>query len=189
MEDDQAALEKIRQGGQARTEGVSQLYRAYARRFLSYFMKHRVPREHAEDLVQDVFESVVKHAEAFRGETRIDAWMWAIARNELIDHFRRARPEDPYDEDDIVKIVEGQAEPAGDPGSGLKDCVQKAYAAFAQHHADRAEILARVAFEDWSIEDVAAVLKRTPGATREYLSQCRKKLKSFLEPCRDYLRG
>lgn len=189
MADDQDALNKIRQGGQARTDGVSQLYRGYARRFLSYFMKHRVPREQAEDLAQDVFVSIVRHAESFRGETRIDAWMWAIARNALIDHFRRARPEDPFEEDDLVRIAEAQSDPPRDAGGGLEDCVRKAYTAFAESHADRAEILARVAFEGWSIEDVAAVLKRTPGATREYLSQCRKKLKVFLEPCRDYLAG
>jgi RNA polymerase sigma-70 factor (ECF subfamily) len=165
MADDQDALEKIRQGGQARTEGVSQLYRSYARRFLSYFMKHRVPREQAEDLAQDVFVSIVRHAESFRGETRIDAWMWAIARNALIDHFRRARPEDPFEEDDLVRIAEAQADAPREAGGGLEDC------------------------EGWSIEDVAAVLKRTPGATREYLSQCRKKLKAFLQPCRDYLAG
>lgn len=189
MSDDQHALDRIRQGGEAQAEGVSQLYRAYARRFLFYFMKHRVPREHAEDLVQDVFVSIVRHADTFRGETRIDAWMWAIVRNALIDHFRRARPEDPFDEDDLVRISEAQSDSPRDASGGLEDCVRMAYAAFAESHADRAEMLARVAFEGWSIEDVAAMLKRTPGATREYLSQCRKKLKVFLEPCRDYLKG
>jgi len=189
MNDDQDALEKIRQGGTARTEGVSRLYRSHARRFLAYFLKHRVPRDHAEDLVQDVFVSIVRHAAEFRGETRIDAWMWAIARNALIDHFRRARPEAPFDEDDLVRLADAQADPPRDAGGGLEECVRRAYAAFARSHADRAEVLARVAFEGWSIEDVAALLKRTPGATREYLSQCRKKLKAFLEPCRDYLAG
>lgn len=189
MADDQDALDKIRQGGQPRTEGISQLYRGYARRFLAYFMKHRVPREHAEDLVQDVFVSIVRHAADFRGETRIDAWMWAIARNALIDYFRRARPEDPFDEDELVRLAEAQADPPRESSAGLEDCVRKAYAAFAERHADRAEILARFAFDGWSIDDVAAALRRTPGATREYLSQCRKKLKVFLEPCREYLRG
>ncbi len=88
-----------------------------------------------------------------------------------------------------MRIAEAQSDPPREAGGGLEDCVRKAYAAFAESHVDRAEILARVAFEGWSIEDVAAVLKRTPGATREYLSQCRKKLKAFLEPCRDYLAG
>jgi len=189
MADDQDALNKIRQGGQLRVEGVSQLYHGYSRRFLAYFVKHRVSREHAEDLVQDVFVSVVRHAQDFRGETRIDAWMWAIVRNSLIDFFRRARPEDPFDEDDLIAVAEAQPGSQRDAGAGLEDCVRRAYAAFTEAHRDRAEVLQRVAFEDWSIADVAAMLKRTPGATREYLSQCRKKLRAFLEPCRDYLAG
>lgn len=184
---DQEALAAIKEGGRQQNEGISQLYRTYARRFFGYFMKHRVPREHAEELVQDVFVSVVRHSGEYRGETRIDAWMWAIARNLLMDHFRRARPEDPFDEDDLVRLAETQSDPPRDPDTGLEDCVRKAYAAFAERYTERAEILARVAFDGWSIADVAAVLKRTPGATREYLSQCRKKLKAFLEPCREYL--
>lgn len=184
---DQECLNKIKAGGQQRVDGISQLYRSYARRFLAYFLKHRVPREHAEDLVQDVFVNVVRHCGDFRGETRIDAWMWAIVRNCLIDYFRRSRPEDAVDEDDLVKLADvGQASQP-DRGTGLEDCVQRAFAAFAEVYRDRAEVLRLVAFEGWSIAEVAAVLKRTPGATREYISQCRKKLQSFLEPCREFL--
>jgi RNA polymerase sigma-70 factor (ECF subfamily) len=166
---DQESLNRIRRGGRERTEGVSRLYQAYARRFLAYFLKHRMPREHAEELVQDVFVNVVRHCGDFRGDTRIDAWMWAIVRNGLIDYVRRQRPEQSVDE--------------------LADCVRGAFAAFGETFRDRAAVLSLVAFDGWTIDDVAAMLKRTPGATREYLSQCRKKLKAFLEPCREFLAG
>ena len=182
-------LEKLRRGGKHRAEAIAHLYREHARGFLGYFVKHRVPRERAEELVQEVFIKVVRHCESFRGDTRFDSWMWAIVRNELMDHFRRQRPEEAMEEEDLEKAAEAAAmvEMPADPGPGLEDCVQKAYAAFARAYADRAEMLARVAFDGWSIEDVAAALKRTSGATREYLSQCRKKLKMFLEPCREFL--
>ena len=186
--DDQQCLERIRQGGAARSEGVSQLYRAYARRFLAYFLKHRVSLAHAEELVQDVFVNIVRHCEDFRGETRIDAWMWAMVRNALIDHVRRQRPEDALEEDALLELADAAAtDPPAHALGGLDDCVRRAYATFADAYRDRAQVLALVAFEDWSIEDVATMLKRTPGATREYLSQCRKKLKTFLEPCREFL--
>jgi RNA polymerase sigma-70 factor (ECF subfamily) len=182
-------LEKLRRGGKARAEAISYLYREHARRFLGYFMKHRVPRERAEELVQEVFVKIVRYCENFRGETRFDSWMWAIVRNELMDHFRRQKPEEATEEEDLERLAEEAmlVEIPSDPGAGLEDCVQKAYAAFAKAYADRAEMLARVVFDGWSIDDVAAALKRTSGATREYLSQCRKKLKQFLEPCREYL--
>ncbi|HYH43285.1 MAG TPA: sigma-70 family RNA polymerase sigma factor, partial [Burkholderiales bacterium] len=77
---DSECLESLRRGGKARTDAVSYLYRTYARRFLAYFLKHRVPRQNAEELVQDVFVNVVRHCGNFRGDTRFDAWMWAIVR-------------------------------------------------------------------------------------------------------------
>ncbi|MCW5605968.1 MAG: hypothetical protein KIT18_15610, partial [Burkholderiales bacterium] len=40
-------------------------------------------------------------------ETRIDAWMWTIVRNNLIDYFRRARPEEPFD--DAAKRARAEA--------------------------------------------------------------------------------
>ena len=186
--DDNACLEKIRRGGKHRADGISALYRAHARRFLAYYLKHRVPREEAEELVQDVFVNVVRHCESFRGDIRFDAWLWAIVRNVLMDHFRRQKPEDHFDDEDWDRFGDTVAEAPADAGSDLDDCVRKAYAAFAKAYADRAELLARIAFDGWSIEDIAAVVKRTPGATREYLSQCRKKLKFFLEPCREFLK-
>lgn len=186
LTDDQC-LAQLRRGGNARAQAISHLYRTYAPRFRGYFMKHRLAPEHADEIVQDVFVSLVRHCDDFRGDTRFDAWMWAVARNALMDHFRRQRPEDELDDAILDTLVDPASQPEAQASHGLDDCVQKAYSRFAQAHADRAEILAKVAFEDWSIEDAATALKRTPGATREYLSQCRKKLKVFLEPCLEFL--
>lgn len=186
---DRESLDRIRRGGKERTEGVSRLYQAYARRFLAYFLKHRMPREHAEELVQDAFVNVVRHCGDFRGDTRIDAWMWAIVRNALIDYFRRQRPEQAVDVDELVDLAGAVAAPPQADSRDLEDCVRGAFAAFGETFHDRAAVLALVVFEGWTIDDVAGMLKRTPGATREYLSQCRKKLKIFLEPCREFLAG
>ena len=184
---DEECLNNIRHGGSARTTGIAELYRSHARKLLSYFLKHRVVHEQAEDLLQEVFINVVRHCGNFRGESRIDAWMWSIARNCLMDHFRRQRPEVALDEDDLIAVADSIADPPVEQSAGPEDCVRKAYAEFALAYRDRAAVLARVAFDEWSIDDVAAMLKRSNGATREYLSQCRKKLKAFLEPCREFL--
>ena len=187
VDSDQTSLDGIRRGGATRAEGIVRLYRAYARRFLGYFLKHRVPREQAEELVQDVFVSIVRHCGEFRGEARIDAWMWAIARNALIDHVRRQRPEVALQDDELLDAAGATVDPPSHDARDLEDCVRRAYAAFAAAHEDRAQVLALVVYEEWDISDVAAMVRRTPGATREYLSQCRKKLRPFLEPCRELL--
>ena len=185
---DEECISRILRGGRSRAEGVSDLYRRHAPRLLGYFMRQRVTREQAEDLVQDVFVNIVRHCGNYRGESLITTWIWSIARNVLIDHFRRQRNAPDLDLDDLVE--EGR-DPAlrVEPDSGLEDCVRKAYADFARDHGDRAETLALVAFEGWDMTELATYLKRTPGAVREYVSQCRKKLRPYLERCRGFISG
>jgi RNA polymerase sigma-70 factor (ECF subfamily) len=186
---EQKCIEEIRRGGEQRTEAISRLYRAWAHRFLAYFQNHRVPHNDAEDLVQEVFVSVVRHCQKFRGDSRIEAWIWKIARNCLIDYFRRARPEEPVDEDDLIRLAGSDSHLDRNTSEGLENCVSVAFAEFAQAHPDRAEVLRLVAFDGWDVGEISVMLNRTLGATREYLSQCRKKLQVFLEPCKQYLTG
>ena len=52
---------------------------------------------------------------------------------------------------------------------------------------DRARAIGFLVIEEWSVEDIARALGRTPGATREFLSQCRKKLRPYIEDCLELL--
>ena len=180
---DAADVQRVRAGGEERAAGIAALYRRHAAKLLGYFLRQRVARPDAADLVQEVFVNVVRHSAGFRGEAKFGTWLWSIARNALIDHLRRSRGV----ELDIDELALEAAAPGGEAGIGLQDCVRRAYAEFAAAYQDRAETLALVAFEGWSIGEVATYLGRTPGAAREYLSQCRKKLRPFLERCREFL--
>lgn len=188
MNSDEACIRKLQAGGSARAEGVATLYRRHAGKLVGYFVRQRLAREQAEDLAQDVFVSMVKHCDEFRGDAKPSTWMWSIARNALIDHLRRVRnaPEtDPLDagDDEAPGLEVAAAEASPD----LDNCVRRAYADFALAYPDRAETLALIAFEGWTLIDLAKVLGRTHGAAREYVSQCRQKLRPFLERCREYL--
>lgn len=188
MTSDEDCVRKLQQGGAARSEGVAELYRRYSSRLLGYFVRQRVTREQAEDLVQDVFVNMVRRSSDFRGEAKVTTWMWAIARNALIDHLRRLRnvPEtEPLEPEDEGTLMPPAA--ASDASGDLENCVKQAYASFALAHPERAETLALVAFEGWSLVDLAKMLGRTHGAAREYVSQCRQKLRPFLERCKEYL--
>lgn len=189
VSDCQAAFDQIRAGGKARARGISTLYELYAKTFLRFFVYQRTPHHIAEELVQDSFVNVVRHCDEFRGDCPIEAWLWRIARNTLIDHQRRHSPELAMDSEDVERIADNDPDfhvpPAG--ADGMADCVGKAFAAFAEKHPDRAECLRLAVIEGWSTDEVAGFLDRTLGATREFISQCRKLMRPFLERCRDYL--
>jgi RNA polymerase sigma factor (sigma-70 family) len=181
---DREALEKLR-GASGRTQAAKYLYRRYAPRFFGYYLKHRLTRGDAETLVEDVFVEVVERCGDFLGETRPDACLWAIARGALLGHFRSRRPQLIADDHALESLVEGEPAVAPVPSQSMSaaDCARSAYAAFAAQYADRAEMLAHLAFEGWSLTDMAAALGRSPEAAREYVAESRAKLRTYLEPC------
>jgi RNA polymerase sigma factor (sigma-70 family) len=60
---------------------------------LARFIRRRVAEEDVEDIVQEVFSELT---EAYRVMTPIEevgAWLFQVARNRIIDGFRKRRPE------------------------------------------------------------------------------------------------
>ncbi len=187
-----ALLEQLSQGGEARRQAVGALYRRFAPRFRRYFRSQRLGDAEAEDLVQEVFVKVVRACGDFRGEARADTWLWAIARNSLISRFRSRLPDMSLDDLDLDQLCAANpalqaAGPGGAPAGGVDDCVQRGIGRFGEDFPDRARAIGFLVIEEWPVEDIARVLGRTPGATREFLSQCRKKLRPYIEECLELL--
>ncbi len=182
-------LRRIALGGKVAEQGMEQLFRLYAARIKAFFRRHRMSDEEAADLLQETFIKVYRSADKFQGNSKVSTWMWTIARNCMLDYLRAKRTHESLDElledgDSAEALIVQQKHP--DHGH-IQDCVQRGFAAFANAFPDRANAMRLAAFEGWDMEELAGFLNRTPAATREYISQCRKKLTPFLEHCRDWL--
>lgn len=75
-------------------EAWSQL-RARVHSFIARRISH--PAD-VEDVVQDVFLRVHGHVRSLRDDEAFDGWIARVARNAVIDHYRRRRPTLPLDE-------------------------------------------------------------------------------------------
>ena len=61
---------------------------------LRNFIRKRVADEaEAEDILQDVFYELVEAYRLMRPIEQVSAWMFRVARNRIIDFFRRKKPE------------------------------------------------------------------------------------------------
>lgn len=186
-------LSDLRSSGARQRRAVEQLYEAFAGRLRRYFRRHRSSPAEAEDLTQDVFVRVLRSLPEFRGEqAQFAGWVWAIARNRMLDLRRSAARSDFVDIDDPDGPgPDLQSDPAvADPArlqedGSVRDCVQRGFASFAAAHPERAQCLSWLATDMMDIAAVAATLGRSIGATREFLSQCRKKLRPYIEHCLD----
>jgi RNA polymerase sigma-70 factor (ECF subfamily) len=190
---DRLWLQLVAHGGREGDQAVASLFRRYRRPLLGFLAQRGLGAEAAEDLVQDVFIRMVKGAAGFRHEARVSSWLFQIAANLHVDQTRRVNLEDTADEaqwQHIEGTVAAQGAldaPVHTAAQDLHDCFEQGFAQFARAHPARAEALQQVVVHNWAVRDVAAFLERSEGATREFLSQCRKKLREFLEPCRGFL--
>ncbi|MEI7900974.1 MAG: sigma-70 family RNA polymerase sigma factor [bacterium] len=90
------------------TVAMDQLVARYRSALFSWLLGMTGNRADAEDLFQDVWFRVIRHAERFN-DVSFKAWMWKIARNLLIDFRRKRKPDmslDVVDDEDDHPLVD-----------------------------------------------------------------------------------
>jgi len=61
---------------------------------LRNFIRRRVPDPRdAEDILQEVFYELVETYRSMRKVEHVTAWLYCVARNRIVDYFRKKRPE------------------------------------------------------------------------------------------------
>lgn len=68
-----------------------QLISRYEQLVFNYALRMVGNRDDALDLMQDVFISVFRNLEGWRGESSFKNWMMTIAHNRCIEHYRRRK--------------------------------------------------------------------------------------------------
>ena len=80
---------------------------------LQSFIRRRVPNfDEAEDLLQEVFYELVRAERLLEPIEQVGAWLSRVARNRIIDLFRKRKLE--------VSTSEAVADPAGEDGEMLR---------------------------------------------------------------------
>jgi RNA polymerase sigma-70 factor (ECF subfamily) len=185
---DAALLAGLRGEATARRAAVAQLYAVFAGRLRRYYVNHRATPAQAEDWTQETFVRILRSVGQFQGEgAQFAAWVWTIARNVSLDALRHSASRPTADVDDLDD-ADVPVQEDGDPllrveADSVADCVQAGLREFARLYPQRAQCLSWLASDRMDIEQIAGVLGRTAAATREYLSQCRKKLRPYIEHC------
>ena len=68
------------------------LYARYRGPLYRYILRQVGDAATANDLYQGSWEKIIKAREKYRASAPFRAWMYRIAHNHLVDHFRRVRP-------------------------------------------------------------------------------------------------
>lgn len=186
----QQLVSSLKAGGAEQERALSEIYGAHAKHIRNFFHVQGLSMETAEDLLHETFVQVLKNLHTYRAESRFSAWLWAIARNQLKMYWRSAkRGKEGATPDFFDSITVTDPEEEQSVTNQVVDCVRKAIESLSRVHREYAEVIRLIARYEWNIADIAEFLGKKPGATREYLSQARKKLRPYVAQCMELLRG
>jgi RNA polymerase sigma-70 factor (ECF subfamily) len=155
---------------------LAAIYDAYAWRLYRYFYSRLGNVADAEDLCAQTFLGVLEGLPRYRHRGQFSAWLFQIARNKAIDHFRRQRPTgivdemlmDPQAGRLLENVIDGQA-------------VEKLKSLFRALDEDERELLRLRFVVDLSFVQMAALLGRNEDAVRKAVQRILARLQGQME--------
>jgi RNA polymerase sigma-70 factor, ECF subfamily len=174
--------EEVRSGVRSARWSADDLQAAFIGDMYSYISRRLLRREDAEDVTAEVFAAAFQALPKFKGQCEPRLWLLGIARRKVADAMRikRRRPEtlaseQVMDGDASAKVAEAFA---GDPTlpenaaqraeearvlRGIIERLKPAWRdALTLHYAD-----------GLTVEEVAIVMRRSPGAINSLLQRAR----------------
>lgn len=186
-------IKLIRTGGKAMDVGVKALYQTAAQPMLRFFVYKGVSGDDAKDVLQDTFVKIVRNVTSFSGDGAAKAWFWQVARNCLTDYQRKQWSLANHGtaiNDDVwqnrEQLAADQDTASCDKAGSVDECVTLGLDKFNRTEPERVMVL-MMQMDGHSIEEIGLRIGRTMAATKEYLSQCKKKIQPFIAHCTDLL--
>jgi RNA polymerase sigma-70 factor (ECF subfamily) len=167
---DAALVDRLRRGDRA---AFRELHGRFAQATFGFLLRLAGRRDVAEDLHQEMWLAIARHAARVQPDTDLAAWIFTIARNRFLSSRRRADPAalagDPA-------ALDHAAAPAPTDDPACRD-LERALASLPEVHR---EVLLLVGVEGLDAAQAAAVLAIRPDAARQRLARARAALAAAL---------
>lgn len=155
------------------------LFERYNRPLFSFFYRKTMDPGLSEDLVQSVFERMLKYRTTYSGTGAFTTWMFSIARNAHIDHFRKQkrRKEDelPDEERFVGEIPAGYAEL--DERNQKKILLERA---LDQLSDEKQEVVVLSRYEGLRYHEIAEIQGVSESAVKVRFFRAMKELKQIV---------
>jgi RNA polymerase sigma-70 factor (ECF subfamily) len=143
----------------------------------------------ALDVVQETFAAAVRHIATLRDDTRFASWLFGIAHQKCVQHWRRVRRNE-----EIFAPAAADDDSAGDwpDADGVDPCTllvraERAVEFFALVEKlpapQRSALLLHV-LEDFSLEEIAAIAGVPVGTVKSRLHHAKRTLRQLVEAAR-----
>jgi RNA polymerase sigma-70 factor, ECF subfamily len=171
---DEALVELIGKGDKDAMKVVFARHNVRVFRFLLRFVDNE---SIAEDLVNEVFIDVWRHAAQFEARSQVATWLLAIARNKALSALRR-RSTDELD-DDVLEFIE---DPADNPEIAMQKTERSAilFDCLRQLSPAHREIIDLVYYHERSIDEVADIIGVPQNTVKTRMFYARKRIAELM---------
>lgn len=156
------------------------MYVRHGPRILSYLIGRLGDRHVAEEVLQDVMMAVWNGAASFRGESKVQTWLLAIARHLAINSQRGSR---------LECAIFDEAIPADNPepfeALVLRSDLAEVCSALKRLPADQRETLELLFYHGLTGPEAAALMRVARGTVKSRLHRARAALRRLLRSKED----
>lgn len=172
-------LKLVTQAQSGDVAAVGQLFDKHYRMIFHYFYARVEQRQQAEDLAGELFTRMVRHLPSFEPTgVPFRAWLFRIAYNLTMDHFRVANGKalDPLDE------AADQAQPGPNPAQQVERqmALEHLQDALKRLVPDQRQVIILRFLSGLSLQETADVMERSLSATKAMQHRALKIMRALL---------
>lgn len=152
----------------------------YGDRLVAFFRSRVTSEEDAEDLLQELFVRVHTGLCCREAVDSLESWMYRVARNLVIDHYRSRKRHEPLDSDPGIPSPYGAEEPEEDPEARIAFSLRETAEELPAPYRDA---LVAVEYEGLSAAEYARRSGISLSAAKSRVLRARERLKASLLEC------
>jgi len=155
------------------TDKLGVLFERYHKNLYAFFLFQTRNVHVSEDLVQEVFFRMLKYCHTYRDKSEFRTWMFAIARNARIDHYKKHAIENGHTV--ITESIES-SDPAPDIVMERENDRAVLKKALYMLSHDKRELIIMARFNNLRYHEIAALLGCSEGALKVRMYRAMKEL-------------
>lgn len=176
-ETDDVAIFEMMKDSVSRDKGFMLLMDKYKKPIYWHIRRLVLSHEDAEDILQETFIQVYRFAASFKGESKVYTWLYRIATNECIRHFRN-KGKIEYNDDQDSDEYEGEPIEYGFVNGD--EILLKFHLAISTLPERQRIVFNLRYFDEMSYEDIGQVLNSSVNALKTNYHYASEKIRQFL---------
>lgn len=175
-------LDLVKRAQQGDADAFASLFHAHKAKVYSVCLRMTNNTAEAEDLTQDAFLQVFRKLATFRGDSALSTWLYRIAVNTVLMHFRKkalrqVSLDEPYNQD--AKVVRREYGSRDDRLTGCVDRIALARAIKELPDGYRTIFLLHEV-EGYEHQEIAELLECSVGNSKSQLHKAKLRIRELL---------